>query len=384
MENSNNTNIATEQYNHSQTIIAYDVENDHPIEEDDAVLEDYEYIGGNKYNTYPGDDNEYQVDDEEEYEDETGVDKTKKEQKIRTEYNCFTIEGNDFYPSKKTTDHIPSGYYKIRKEYSRGLFLRKQDVNIGKLVVLENCKVHGRLLSEMDLFWKSKEEYLKRGKVYKKNILLHSAPGMGKTSLINLIIKDLISKRDGIVISLSESQDIINFNDMMMYIKAAMPNRPIIAIIEDFDNFGGSSANNSELETELLNILDGNQKYDNLVVIATTNYPENLTERYINRPSRFNTIIEYPYPEPELRREFLVKTNLKEDIEKIDIDKWVEKTEGYTTDYLNELSMAVFINHMPEDEAFEMLDTMRNTKVVKYKNPNRSTIGLKMAKNIGQ
>ena len=46
MENSNNTNIATEQYNHSQTIIVSDVENDHPIEEDDAVLEDYEYIGG--------------------------------------------------------------------------------------------------------------------------------------------------------------------------------------------------------------------------------------------------------------------------------------------------------------------------------------------------
>lgn len=333
----------------------------------------------NEYDNYDDDEYDYQKEDSEYYEDETGVDKNKKQDKISTDYKCFTIEGNDFYPSKRTTKHIPAGYYKIRKEYSRGLFLRKQDVNIGKLVVLENCKVHGQLLKEMVLFWKSKQEYIKRGKVYKKNILLHSAPGMGKTSLINIIIQDLITKRDGIVLCLNEAADIMNFNDMMMYICSAMPNRPIIAIIEDFDNFGGSSANNQELETELLNILDGNQKYNNLVVLATTNYPENLTERYINRPSRFNTIIEYPYPDEELRREFLVKTNLPEDIAKVNIDEWVKKTEGYTTDYLNELSMAVFINHMDEKEAFEMLDKMRKTKVVKYSNPNKKSIGLKVA-----
>lgn len=297
-----------------------------------------------------------------------------KEQ-IKTEFNCFTIEGNNFFPSKKTTNHIPSGYYRIRKDYSRGVFLRKEDVNIAKLVTLENCPVHKLLMEQIEKFWSSKNEYVKRGKVYKKNILLHSAPGMGKTSLINIIIEDLITQRDGIVLSICESNDIINFNECMMYIRAMMPTRPIIAIIEDFDNFAGENAHNPELETELLNILDGNQKHDNLVIIATTNHPEKLQERYVNRPSRFNTILEYPYPNNELRREFLIKTNLKEDIDKIDLEKWVELTENYTTDYLNELSIAVFINGENETVIFDELNKKRNTKIVKYKKPNKTEIG---------
>lgn len=295
--------------------------------------------------------------------------------KVKTEYTCFSIEGNDFFPSKETTKDIPSGYYKIRKDYTRGIFLRKQTVNLSKLVVIDSCKLHKRLLDEIIYFWESKDEYVKRGKVYKKNILLYSAPGMGKTSLINLIIDDLINNRNGIVISLTEESDIINFNDAMMYIKAAMPNRPIIAVIEDFDNFVGENKGN-EVESELLNILDGNQKHENLVVIATTNYPERLQERYINRPSRFNLILEYEYPDENFRREFLVKTNLKEDIDSIDLNKWVQKTNGYTTDYLNELSMAVFVNKQPEDEVFSELENMINTKIVKYKKPNSSNISI--------
>ena len=295
---------------------------------------------------------------------------------VKTEYTCFSVEGNDFFPSKKTIANIPSGYYKIRKDYTRGIFLRKQTVNLSKLVIIDNCKLHKRLLNEIIHFWESKEEYVKRGKVYKKNILLHSAPGMGKTSLINLIIDDLIKNRNGIVLSLTEEGDIVNFNDAMMFIKAAMPDRPIIAVIEDFDNFTGDNVRSNEIESELLNILDGNQKHDNLVILATTNYPEKLQERYINRPSRFNLILEYEYPNEDFRREFLIKTNLKEDIDKINLDKWVEKTEGYTTDYLNELSMAVFINKQPEDEAFKELDEMRNTKIVKYKKPESSRISI--------
>lgn len=297
--------------------------------------------------------------------------------KVRSEFTCFISEGIDFYPCKKTVDYLPNGYYKIRKDYSRGIFLRKQDVNLGKLVPLTNCPIHMRIMNEIELFWNSKEEYLKRGKVYKKNILLHSAPGMGKTSLINLIVADLINNRDGMVLTLNESNDIFNFNDAMLYIRAMMPNRPIIAIMEDFDNFGGDGAHNNELETELLNILDGNQKHDNLVIIATTNYPETLDERYINRPSRFNTIMEYEYPNETLRKEFIIKTNLPEDIATINLDEWVSKTEGYTTDYINELCMAVFINKQDINETFTKLDEMRNTKTVKYKKPNKKGISIK-------
>lgn len=160
----------------------------------------------------------------------------------------------------------------------------------------------------------------------------------------------------------------------MTYIRNTMPNRPIIAIIEDIDNFIGVNGDSDEIESELLNILDGIETFDNIVIIATTNYPENLSERYINRPSRFNRIIEYPSLSAETRKEFLTKINLKEDIDKINLDEWVKRTDGYTTDFLKELSDSVFISNMDENEAFELIDNMKEEKTIRTEN-NKKTIG---------
>ena len=337
------------------------------------------------FTIYGDDDDEHPYYDEDDgYEDDDvpsnfrhldDESKEKMARKIKSEYACFVEEGTDYMPTKKTVTSIPCGYYKIRKEYGKGIYLRKQPVNLSKLVVLENCPIHQKLINAIVHFWESKEEYLKRGKIYKRNILLYSAPGMGKTSLINLVVDDLIRNRDGFVISLSESSDILNFNEMMLYVRAIMPERPIIVIIEDFDNFCGSKGN-KEVESELLNILDGNQKYDNLVIIATTNYHETLDDRYINRPSRFNMLLEYEYPNAKLRKEFLEKTNLKEDLESVDLDYIVERTEGFTIDYLNELSMSLFINKEPLEDALAALSQMMKTNMIKYNKPGHKKIGM--------
>ena len=63
-----------------------------------------------------------------------------------------------------------------------------------------------------------RQEYVKRGRVYKRNMLLYSPPGMGKTSLINLLVEDLVKNRNGFVLSLTDDNDILNFNDAMSYI----------------------------------------------------------------------------------------------------------------------------------------------------------------------
>lgn len=205
-------------------------------------------------------------------------------------------------------------------------------------------------------------------------MLLYSKPGIGKTSLINILVKDLIDNQNGLVISLGSSYEIELFTNAMNVLRTIMPNKPVIAIIEDIDNFAGSHSIDRQLETELLNILDGIYQYDNLVILATTNYPEYLTERYISRPSRFNRRFEFPLPNVEVRREFLIKTNLKEDIESIDLDKWLRRTEGYTIDFLKELSDAVFISGRDEEEVFDKIDNMRGVSVLK--NTSNEKIGL--------
>lgn len=287
---------------------------------------------------------------------------------FKTSYCQFSVEGNNFIPCGKTVVELPGGYYRIRKEYSKGIFLTKIPVKLNRLVLLESSTIYNEIVSDIVTFWESKEKYEQRGRVYRRNILLHSAPGMGKTSIINLMVHDLITQRNGFVLSISEESDIVYFKTIMEAIRGAMPDKPIIVIIEDIDNFVG---NKNEIETELLNILDGIGTFSNVLTVATTNYPETLTERYINRPSRFNRVIEVPYPDAETRREFLIKTNLKEDIDRINLEEWVEKTEGYSIDFLKELSDSVFISGNTEEKTFEILNTMLEKTRVKNESKGR-------------
>ena len=289
----------------------------------------------------------------------------------KSDYKNFSVEGNDFFPCKTVVNELPCGYYSIRKDYTRGIFFRKKDVNIDKLVKFESYDIYNSIFNDICTFWNSEEEYKKRGKVYKRNILLYSPPGMGKTSLISILVDDLIKNKNGFVISLTDVEDILNYNDAMQYIRSIMPKRSIITIIEDIDNFIGGNSD-KRVESELLNMLDGINKHCNILTIATTNYPENLTDRYLKRPSRFNRKFAFTYPNEDMRREFIVKTNLKEDLEKINIDEWVKNTEGWTVDYLKELSESVFISGYSEEDAFAEINDMINKKVIKNALPSNS------------
>lgn len=298
-----------------------------------------------------------------------------KKNEYKKDVSNFIVDGNNFWPTSTVVDVLPCGYYKIRRDYTKGIFFSKLDVSLSKLVLLTQENTYKNILDDIITFWENKKRYEDRQRIYRRNILLHSAPGMGKTSLINIIIDDLIHNRNGFVISISETADILNFNDAMDVIRAAMPDKPIIVIIEDIDNFINGKAP-KEVETELLNILDGIGTHNNIIILATTNYPEEMTERYINRPSRFNRVIEIKYPNDDLRREFLVKTNLKEDIESIDLEEWVRRTKGYSIDFLKELSDSVFISGNNAEETFKMLDSMIETKVVKNsKSPSETKMG---------
>ena len=109
-------------------------------------------------------------------------------------------------------------------------------------------------------------------------------------------------------------------------------------------------------------------------MIATTNYIEKVSGRYKNRPSRFDRVIEFPLPNDESRKIFIENSILKEDLEKIDINSWVKKTEGYTIDHINELILLHFVFGHGEEEAFDTINKMvreneslRNTSSVNKK-----------------
>lgn len=284
----------------------------------------------------------------------------------------WLIEGKKFIPIGKSLPKLPSGYYILSYMQSLSRYvpeLRKAEVD--ELLTLPDPAL-GLILRDITSFWKLEAHYKKYKYTYKRNILLYGDPGNGKSSVINLLSQKLIDEYNGIVISIRTTDDIQIFAQVLSDVQEIEPDRRIIAIIEDIDNF--VSTDRSVL-TQLLNILDGNLQFKNLVVIATTNYPEKLESRISNRPSRFDRRYEIKAPNFEVRKFYIEHKLNAEDIATIDVEKWVKETEGFSIDHLKELLLSVFVLQYDYDEALDIMKEFVSTKILK--NTEKNKIGLR-------
>ena len=281
-------------------------------------------------------------------------------------------------PVNNTFPELEPGYYTIEYSNNYGMYFSKQHVELNKLYRLPNGATD-LLMDDISKFWTLEETYKKYNRVFKRNYLLYSAPGTGKTSLINLMCQDLIEKYSGIVISLNSADEIKMYTQAIQRIRKIEPNRRIITVIEDIDNFIGDpfGNGNSSMDTHILNTLDGNLKAGGIVTIATTNYIERVAGRYKNRPSRFDRVVEFPLPNDESRKIFIEKTVLPEDLKKINIDLWVERTKGFTIDHLNELILLFFVFNHEEEESFATVTKMvrENNNLKNKTSENKKALG---------
>lgn len=257
-------------------------------------------------------------------------------------------------PVNNTFPILEKGYYTLGFAQDIGMYFVKEKIELNKLYRLPN-EATDTIMNDISKFWTLEDKYKEYQRVFRRNYLLYSAPGTGKTSLINLMCEDLIEKYNGLVFALNTCQDIECFPDAVKRIRRIEPMRKIIVIIEDIDTFVERS---SSLNTLVLNILDGNFKLGGLVIIATTNHIECLENRYTNRPSRFDIVQEFPLPNDESRRMFIEKTVVEDDLKTIDIEKWVKKTKGFTIDHINELILLHFVFGHSEIESFQRIESM--------------------------
>ena len=268
------------------------------------------------------------------------------------------ISGGRIITANNTFDRLEAGYYSINFSNEVGMYFRKEKIATNKLFKMPN-EATELIMNDISKFWTLEETYKKYNRVFRRNYLLYSAPGTGKTSLINIMCQELIEKYGGIVFSLYTENDIEMFIDAARRVRDIEPDRKIIAIIEDIDAFiSPDETCRSRLDSYLLNILDGNYKINGVVIIATTNYIERIANRYKNRPSRFDRIVEFPLPNEASRKIFIEKSVLSEDLKKININEWVKKTKGYTIDHINELILLYFVFGHTEEESFKTIDDM--------------------------
>ena len=272
-------------------------------------------------------------------------------------YSKYVIKENLYQMIGATEDSLPCGFYHPYIDNYGNPHLIKMDIKMPKLYKLPN-ETQTMILSDVQKFWESEERYRKFGSVYKRNILLYSAPGNGKTSLIHMISNKLINDYNGIIIMINDGDDLAWYSKCVQSFREIEPTRKIVTIIEDFENLTASR----QCTGQLLQLLDGNAQIDNMVTIATTNYPQQIESRFTCRPSRFNLVIEYKKPDAETRRAYMTNKlseggiNVNDEDVKNDIERLVGRSDGYTFDFVKELIQCIYIDGIDEDKVFERLN----------------------------
>lgn len=158
------------------------------------------------------------------------------------------------------------------------------------------------------------------GKVKKTGLLLHGAPGNGKTQFVKYISKKY--KIPIYVVYLRPDYD--NYDIARMF--SEIP-RHCVVLLEDFDNyFNGRecSMKNDQVRftfDSIINALDGvHNDYSGVVFVMTANDVGKIDDSLKNRPSRFKFVREFKQPDLELRNRILGDPKLSVELEGASLD----------------------------------------------------------------
>lgn len=259
----------------------------------------------------------------------------------------WTKRGEYYVPSGPTQPFLPVGCYKFEMT-DFGVCLLPTNMITDDLLRLPDANMD-KILKGIDVFWESKHKFVARGQLFKRGVLLWGPAGAGKTSTVHLLAQSILKKEGIVILTVSPSITI----DGLRRLRAVEPDRPIVNIIEDIDetmaNFG---------ESNLLSLLDGENQVENIVHVATTNFPERLGARFAKRPSRFDEIVKIDVPS-KADRQFFLRSRIREDeMTDTEIERWVDDTESMSIAFLKELIVATFCLSRPYEETLEKLKAM--------------------------
>ena len=272
-----------------------------------------------------------------------------------------TLPDEEFTPAFKSVDKVPAGIYEI--VWNRSLSqhtIKKQPFKTDELYQLPSYEIQD-ILKDIQNFWDRRDKYREYNFVHKRGILMYGEPGCGKSGIIQLISKQLI-ENDGIILNVKDSEDVEYFIDFIATFRKIEPNRPLIVLLEDIDSIAGDSNHQT---SKLLNILDGVKQIEDVVYIATTNYPEKLQERITNRPSRFDRRYKVELPNEEIRRAYILHKLTDEDLKNVNVDMWVERTEGMSLSHLKEVVISTIVMGREFEEVMGNLEGLKKAPSIK-------------------
>ena len=172
-------------------------------------------------------------------------------------------------------------------------FLDLEDVTWDDVVL--PALVRDQLKKNVENIFEYSDILVKNNIKLKRGLILAGPPGTGKTMVCKALAKEL----DCTILYVLPSH-IENIGDIERICNMASGLSPTLMILEDVDGIAMDREEmHNTLVIELMNQLDGLEKFENVITLATTNIPEKVEKAIKDRPGRFDRVIQLPKPDAD-------------------------------------------------------------------------------------
>ena len=279
---------------------------------------------------------------------------------VNNEFSSWMDQGDGYTPVVKLTvkSKLPAGLYKVIVSNDNYKVV-PIELNTDQLYSFSEGFIN-TILTEVEKFWNKADVYKENNLVHKRGLLLCGPAGCGKTSLIALLMKQLIEK-DGLIFLARNAEDFTLMIEAIKFIvREIEPDRPIISVIEDVDKLIDTLGS----DADLLTFMDGGLSIDHHMIILTSNDTTCLSDALL-RPSRIDMRYEVPKPTKTIRKEFFIKKGLSEEV----ANEYANLTSGMSLADLKEVFIGTQILEKPVDTIITQLRNPHTNK--DYLNTNK-------------
>jgi len=226
-------------------------------------------------------------------------------------------------------------------EKDKELFDSIKNATFDNLVLAGSLKQH--IQNDFQQFFNSRELYERYGIPWKRGAVFIGPPGNGKTHTLKALVNQL--EKPCLYVRSFKSEYGTEQEHMSEVFKRARMTPSCLVVLEDLD-----SMIDDKNRAFFLNELDGFQSNAGVVVLATTNHPENLDSSILDRPSRFDRKYYFQLPEKAERLAYIAKWNeeLQPELRVTESGAAavVRETENFSFAYLKELFVASMVQWM--------------------------------------
>jgi len=212
------------------------------------------------------------------------------------------------------------------------------------------------LRDDFESFFEREAWFRKMRLPFRRGYLLHGPPGNGKSTAV----RAMMTSRGLTAHTIRFFDEHVDDASLDALFSRAAKEAPAIVLLEDIDrSFPRTGQSKTKISLQqLLNCLDGVASGEGIITIATANEPTALDPAILRRPGRFDRVVLFADPTPELRREYFLRMHPAFAV--VNLDEAVEQSDGFSFAQLREAFIMAAQTDFSDDGVIDLDDLLNS------------------------